>query len=142
MTGAKLRSVADHPNVALVRRGFDALASGDVSTVLNMYAPDLKWHGGNEFGTPTDFESRDDFFGMFMRSLELNDESTMELVEAMPVGESLVMAHVRGHRRARATQRVADFDFVMAFRIENGAVTHGIELLDRDAEDYFEALER
>lgn len=97
----------------------------DIDTVLSMYSPDLKWHGGNEFGAPTDFESRDDFFGMFMRSFEVFDESTMELVDATPVGDSLVAAHVRAHRRVRDTQQVADFDFVMAFRVENGQVTHG-----------------
>lgn len=142
MGGAILRFMSDHPNVVLLRQGFDALASGDINAVLNMYSPDLKWHGGNEFGTPTDFESRDDFFGMFMRSFELNDESTMELVDAIPVGDSLVTAHVRAHRRSRDTQQVADFDFVMAFRVENGQVTHGVDLLDRDAEDYFAALKR
>jgi uncharacterized protein len=132
--------MGDHPNVALIRQGFEALASGDIDTVLNMYSPDLKWHGGDEHGTPTDFGSRDDFFGMFMRSLEIFDESTMELVDATPVGDSLVAAHVRAHRRARDTQQVADFDFIMAFRVENGHVTHGVDLLDGDAEDYFAAL--
>lgn len=34
--------MSDHPNVTLLRRGFDALASGDFDTVLEMYAPDLK----------------------------------------------------------------------------------------------------
>lgn len=33
--------------------------------------------------------SRDEFFGMFTRSFEVFDESTMELVDAMPVGDSL-----------------------------------------------------
>jgi ketosteroid isomerase-like protein len=132
--------MVDHPNVALLRHGFEALASGDLDTVLDMYSPDLKWHGGDEFGIPTDFDSRDDFFGMFMRSFEIFDESTMELVDAIPVGDSLVTAHVRAHRRTRDTQQVADFDFVMSFRVVNGKVTHGADLLDGDTEDYFAAL--
>ena len=134
--------MAEHANVTLLRQGFAALASGDIDAVLRMYSSDLKWHGANELGTPTDFDSRDDFFGMFLRSFEIFDESTMELVDATPVGDSLVAAHVRAHRRARDTQQVADFDFVMAFRIEDGQVTHGVDLLDRGAEDYFAALKR
>ncbi|MBI2169566.1 MAG: hypothetical protein HYU28_08720 [Actinobacteria bacterium] len=68
------------------------------------------------------------------------DEFTTELVKAYPVGDSLVMAHVRGHRRARETGEVLDNDFVMAFRIEDSQVTAGCDLIDRSTEEFFVRL--
>src|SRR5947209_17826051 len=33
-------------NVALVRRGYEAMARGDLDVIAAILAPDVKWHGG------------------------------------------------------------------------------------------------
>ena len=34
------------PNVELARRGYAALAAGDLAALQELLAPDIKWHGG------------------------------------------------------------------------------------------------
>ena len=38
--------MAEHPNIAILRRGYDAFATGDVGTVSELIAPDAVWHVG------------------------------------------------------------------------------------------------
>lgn len=121
--------MGEHPNVALVRSAFESVASGDMQTALNVYSPDLKYYGCDTTATPREFGSRDEFFGMVMEAMSLTDEFTTELVQAIAVGDSLVMAHVHAHRRARESQAVLDDDFVMVFRIDDGRITHGLDLI-------------
>lgn len=63
------------------------------------------------------------------------------VVDAYAVGDSLVMVHVRGHRRARATGEVLDTDLVMSLRIDDGVITHAFDLIDARAEDYLRRLQ-
>ena len=131
---------SDHPNVDLVRHGFEAMAAGDLDAVINLYSPDLKYYGGDQYGRSREFASRDAFFGMLAEAIALNDEFSTELVDAFAVGDSLVMAHVRGHRRSRATQEILETDFIMAMRIEDSVVTQGVDLIDGIAESYWARL--
>lgn len=130
----------DHPNVELARRGFAALAAGDVEIGSSLFAPDLTYFGGDQFGRFRKFGSRDEFLGMVMEVMALNDEFSNDLVDAYAVGDSLVIAHFRAHRRSRASGEVLDTDYVMVLRIEDGAVTHGVDLIDGDAAAYFGRL--
>lgn len=127
----------DHPNVEFLRRGFDALAAGDLDTVTNQFSPDLVYYGGDEFGRPKEMRSRDEFFGVLLAAMERCDEYDTELVDAYAVGDEIVMAQVRLHRRRRTTGEVFDTDIVMVFRIEEGAITRGVDLLDSSAEAWF-----
>ena len=130
----------DHPNVELVRRGFAALAAGDVEIGASLFAPDVTYFGGDQFGRFREFGSRDEFFAMVMEAMALNDEYSNDLVDAYAVGDSLVMTHFRAHRRSRATGEVLDTAYVMVLRIEDGVVTHGVDLIDGDAAAYFGRL--
>lgn len=56
------------------------------------------------------------------------DQYDLEVVDAYAVGDQLVMAQVRLHRRRRTDRKVFDTDIVMAFRIEDGAITRGVDL--------------
>lgn len=133
-------ATVDHPNVEFVRRGFSALADGDVETAIAQFAPDLHYVGSDQFGTLRQFTSRDEFFGMVLEAMGLHDEYSNEVVDAYAVGDSLVMVHVRGHRRARDSGEVLDTDLVMSLRIEDGVVTHAVDLIDARAEDYLRRI--
>jgi ketosteroid isomerase-like protein len=121
--------LAEHPNVGLVRSGFEAMAAGDMEAVIGMYSPELKYYGYDATARPREFASRDEFFAMVMGAMSYCDEFSMDLVNAYPVGDSLVMAHVHAHRRSRESQETIDDDFAMVFRIDDGQVTHGVDLI-------------
>ena len=128
-------ATADHPNVELVRRGFEAMAAGDIEGTLAMFSPDLRYYGGDGTGGSREFSSRDDFFGMVLELMAQNEVFTDELIDAYAVGDEIVMAHVRGHRQAPGQEPLL-FDYVMAFRVHDGVVTHGVDVFDSDAEEY------
>jgi ketosteroid isomerase-like protein len=132
---------ASHSNVEIVRRGFAAMASGDVATVLELYAPELAYFGADQFGRFRTFNSRDEFFGMVMEAMALNSRFENELVDAYAVGGSLVMTHVRGHRAPAAGGDPLVFDYVMVLRLEDGVVTRATDLIDAEAERYFSRFE-
>ena len=121
--------MTEHPNVALVRSGFEAMAAGDVESVMQMYSSDLKYYGWNAQAEQQAFTSRDEFFAMVFDAMSHCDEFAMDLVNAYAVGDSLVMAHIRAHRRARDSRRTLDDDFAMVFRIDDGVVTHGVDMI-------------
>ncbi len=133
-------ATVDHPNVELIRRGFNALAEGDIATAVAQFSPQMSHYGADQLGRTREFGSADDLFGMMLEAMALNDEYRNELVDAFAVGDSLVMAHIRGHRRAKYTQAVLDFDYVMVFRIEGGQITRSVELLGTEAESFFARL--
>jgi ketosteroid isomerase-like protein len=133
-------ATTDHPNVELVRRGFAALAVGDVEAAMNQYAPDLRYVGSDQFGQMHECGSRDEFFEMVVEAMALHDEFTNDVVDAFAVGDELVMVHVLGHRRSRASGESLDTDLVMALRVQDGVVTRGVDLIDSRAESYFERL--
>jgi ketosteroid isomerase-like protein len=135
-----LELASEHPNVALVRRGFDAMASGDLETAFGLFSPALRYYGYDATGTPREFRDRDEFFGMVLEAMSLMDEFVTELVEASAVGDSLVMAHVRGRRRVRGDERTETFDFAMVFRIEDGRATHAMDMIDARAEEFYKQL--
>ena len=127
----------DHPNVDFIRRGFEALAAGDLDTVTSQFSPDLRYYGADQFGRPTEMQSRDELFGVLLAAMERFDEYDSDLVDAYAVGDELVMAQVRLHRRRRTAGDVFDTDIVMVFRIEDGAITRGVDLFDSEAERWF-----
>ena len=129
-----------HPNVDTVRRAFTAMASGDITTVLEIYSPELAYFGGDQLGRFRSFGSRDEFFGMVMEAMALNRLFENELVDAYAVGDSLVMTHIRGHRAPASGGDPMTFDYVMALRLEDGIVTRATDLIDADAERYFSSL--
>lgn len=125
----------DHPNVELVRRGFAAMADGDLEVTLATFSPELKYYGGDARANFREFGSRDEFFAMVLEAMELNDQITNELIDAYAVGSGLVMAHIRGQRQAPGSAAI-DMDYVMVLRIEDGVVTRGVDLMDADAQRY------
>ena len=131
---------ASHPNVDVVRRAFEAMATGDMATVLEIFSPDLAYFGADQLGRFRSFDSRDEFFGMVMEGMALNSRFENELVDAFAVGDSLVMAHVRGHRAPASGGVPMTFDYVMVLRLEGAVVTRATDLIDADFERYCSSL--
>jgi ketosteroid isomerase-like protein len=138
--GQVLELTSEHPNVALVRRGFEAMASGELEGAFSLFAPDLQYYGFDATGNQREFTSRDEFFGMVAEVMGHMDEFVTELVDANAVGDSLVTAHVRGRRRLRGSEESTVFEFAMVFRIEDGTATHAMDMIDARAEQFYKTL--
>jgi uncharacterized protein len=64
-----------HPNEDLLRRGYEAFASGDMDTVLAIFDSDIAWHVGGSNQTSGDYHGHQEVMGFFGKLMELSGNS-------------------------------------------------------------------
>ena len=60
-------------NIAVMRRAVDAFGSGDMATLAEIFAPDLKWHIPGRSAIAGDHVGRDAVFGLFGKMATLTN---------------------------------------------------------------------
>lgn len=65
--------MAEHPNVGLVRRVYEAFSNGDTATLAALFADDLAYHVPGENPLSGDYRGRDAVFALYGRVAELSD---------------------------------------------------------------------
>ncbi|MFQ5948796.1 MAG: nuclear transport factor 2 family protein [Acidimicrobiia bacterium] len=109
--------MAEHPNVAVMRRAYDAFAKGDTATLSDLIAEDVAWHVGGHNILTGEYKGREAVFGFFGRlaeetggtfklgihALMADDEHGVALVENSATrGDKTIearfahIAHIRG----------------------------------------------
>ena len=58
-------TVAEHPNVTLFRKGYDAFNSGDLETLRSQFAGDIVWHASGTSRFAGDLHGIDDTLASF-----------------------------------------------------------------------------
>ena len=61
-----------NPNEDLLRRGYEAFASGDIDTVLSVFSHDIAWHAGGSNQTSGEYHGHQEVVGFFMKLIELS----------------------------------------------------------------------
>ena len=88
--------MAEHPNAALLRKGYEAFARGDIAALTDMFAQDMVWHVPGNNLISGEHKGRDAVFAVFAKTMELtggtfkidlhdivaNDEHTVSLTRA------------------------------------------------------------
>ena len=59
-------------NADLIRRGYDAFARADLSSVFGMLSPDITWHVPGSSPLSGDYQGHDQVGGFFARTMELS----------------------------------------------------------------------
>ena len=59
--------MADHPNVARLKKGYEAFASADMETLSDLFADDIVWHVPGSSPISGDYKGQEEVFGFFMR---------------------------------------------------------------------------
>jgi ketosteroid isomerase-like protein len=62
--------VAEHPNVELTRRGYEAFANADLTTLSELIADDVTWHVTGAGPLTGTYHGRDEVFGFFGKLAE------------------------------------------------------------------------
>src|SRR6266542_6911884 len=63
-------AVTEHPNVELPRRGYEAFAKGDLTTLSELIADDVTWHVAGAGPLSGTYHGRDEVLGFFGRLAE------------------------------------------------------------------------
>ncbi len=83
--------MADHPNAALLRRGYAAFASGDMATLTDLFSEDVVWHVPGNSQISGEHRGRDAVFAVFARTAELSGGTfKIELHDALANDEHAV----------------------------------------------------
>jgi ketosteroid isomerase-like protein len=90
-------------NLELARRGYEAIARGEVEAVRDLLDPAVKWHGGDPaIGCQNRREAL-----VFMRQAQAR-QSTAELVELIDAGDKVVVILRRTADDDQSTELVAN----------------------------------
>ena len=123
-------------NIAVVRRGYEAFAKGDIATLKTLFSPNANWHAvgtgvlrGNYRGAQAILE----FFGQIGQ--ETNGTMRVEPQTIAASGDHVfVLERVMGKRKGK-TQ---DAQSVLVFKLDKGVVNEVTEFqFDHPAVDQF-----
>src|SRR3954451_22862530 len=64
--------MADHPNVELLRKGYNAYSTGDADVLNDLFADDITWHVTGRSALSGDYKGKEQVFGFFGKIMELS----------------------------------------------------------------------
>ncbi|MDQ3757981.1 MAG: nuclear transport factor 2 family protein [Actinomycetota bacterium] len=127
----------EHPNVKLIRQGYDAFTRGDMDTLSELFTQDVLWHGaGRSFELAGDYKGQEAVFTTFARMLELTGGSfTVALEDCFADDRQAVAIHTA---TARYGNRLYEGRETIVFHLLDGKVTDAWHTVrDIDAYDEF-----
>jgi uncharacterized protein len=102
---------------ALVRKGFDAFANGDIATLQELFHPDIVWHGAGNSPVSGDYKGGNEVFELFGRILEETQGSFSQEIHAITEGDGHVVAIT--HATATRNGKTLDDNQVVIFHIDD-----------------------
>jgi uncharacterized protein len=125
-----------HPNEALIRRGFEAMANGDGSMLASLLTSTTKWiiHGEGELaGT---YEGPDAIFAFWKRVAAKTGGGLRLTLDDVLANDDRAVALVRV--RGRRDDRILDERQIVVFQLDESKVTSATFVYERpDVYDAF-----
>jgi ketosteroid isomerase-like protein len=120
----------EHPNLSLVRRLWDAGASGDADAICDLYAPDavMLAHGAPGSGLTGEFKGIAEILDGLARAGENVDDSSSELLETYASDSGAV---IRCRTLATRGGKHLDMQYVLLLAIEQQRIVRS-ELIPID----------
>jgi uncharacterized protein len=122
-------TITEHPNAALVRRGYAAFEAADIGALSELFHPNIVWHTPGRSPLAGDYAGQEAIFGHFARY----GEETMGTFKA-DLKRVLTDDSGRGigihQNTATRNGKKLDVYCAITFEIEDGRVTDGREYFD------------
>jgi ketosteroid isomerase-like protein len=123
--------MADHPNVELLRKGYQAYSRGDMETINELFADDVEWHVAGRSQLAGNYHGKDEVFGFFGKIIELSGGTARFEVHDVLANDEHGVALVTGSA-SRAGRDFTGKD-VHTFHIRDGKV---VEFWDSPLDQY------
>jgi ketosteroid isomerase-like protein len=109
-------------NVETLKQGYEAYGRGDIEAVLETWADDVKWEGGNsDVPAGGNYQGKDEVVKAFQEIGEAWDSFSVTPDEFVGEGDTVcVLGHAEG--TGKATGQSAKTPFVHVYRFEDGKV--------------------
>jgi uncharacterized protein len=110
-----------HPNEELLRKGYEAFGTGDMDTLGEVFADDIRWHTPGDNQLSGDFTGKDQVFGNFAKIAELTGGNFGLDIHAVLADDEHAVALVvaKGEREGK---KIEDPQ-VHVFHVKGGKVT-------------------
>lgn len=110
----------EHPNVEVVRQGYNAFNNRDTGTLAELIAENVVWHVPGRSSIAGDYYGRETTFAYFERLQELtNGTYQAELHVAVGDDEHVIIVD---HSSAKRNGRTYDENELVVFRFRDGRV--------------------
>jgi uncharacterized protein len=125
-----------HPNEALIRRGYEAMADGDGSVLASLLAPTTKWIILGEGELAGTYEGPEAIFAFWKRVAEKTGGGLRLTLDDVLANDDRAVALVRV--RGRRGDKVLDERQVVVFELQRSKVTSATFVYERpDVYDAF-----
>jgi ketosteroid isomerase-like protein len=111
----------EHPNVALMRKGYAAFGSGDMATLGELLASDVVWHEPGNSPLSGDYAGQEATFGLFGKLFELSAGDLTQELHAVLADDEHGVALLKQHI-GRPDGRSYDGSAVHVFHLKGGKV--------------------
>jgi ketosteroid isomerase-like protein len=129
----------DHPNVAIVRRGLDDAARGDIDAELELWDDEAAYFAFDDSAdAPAEVRGRTEIQDMMLVGHKIMQHHWYDIVDVRPVGDELVVAHLRVHSSAAKSPETAIGDYLGVYRIKDGRVEMACDFIDRDVRQFLD----
>ena len=107
-----------HPNEDLVRKGYEAFSTGDMTGMRQLLDPQVVWHAGGRNALSGDYRGVEEVLGFFGRTMEVTQGSFRVSVEEVLVNDqgAAVVQRSSGQRDGKSFEDRG----VQLFRISAG----------------------
>ena len=113
--------MAEHPNVALLRKGYEAFARGDIAAITDLFAEDMVWHVPGNNLISGEHKGRDAVFAVFAKTMELTGGTFKIDVHDIVANDEHTVSLTRASGSRQGKQ--LDLGGVDIYHIRNGKVT-------------------
>jgi ketosteroid isomerase-like protein len=128
--------MAEHPNAALIRRGFAAFATGDMETLDALFSDGVVWTVAGRSPLAGTYTGKADVFGKFMAGLGERTGGTLSIEIETVLADDDHVAVFSNHTASHAG-RTLDARNVDIYTVRDGRVTEarstGFDLYEVDA---------
>jgi hypothetical protein len=101
------------------------------------YHPQIEFSLFGETGVKEHGRGRAQYLAFVGRCAAALSARSDEIVSITPIDEQMVVVRARAWRKSAATGAELRYEWVMLFRVEDGLVTYGVDMLDRDAQQFW-----
>jgi hypothetical protein len=93
-----------HPNEALLRRGYEAFATGDVATVMSIFDEDIVWHSPGRGQLSGDFKGHQQVTEFFVKIFELSGGTFKNEIHDILADDEhgMVLVHTTAQRAGKS----------------------------------------
>lgn len=120
--------MADHPNVDLLRNGYEAFAKGDLDTLRGFFAEDIVWHVPGNNMMSGDYKGHDAVFGFFGKLVQETGGNFRQEIHDVLANDTHGVALVNAHAERGA--KTLDTHSVHVMHVEDGKITEFWNLIE------------